>query len=206
MSPESTSDATGEPMPIDGRTARRNRNKQAVLDAVIALFSEQNLTPGVHEVAERSGVSLRSVYRYFTDVDDLVAAAIERHLDRARPLLDLTDPGVGPLADRIDRFARQRVAVFLQVRQVYRASVIRATDQDDVARILQQCRRRLAEQITVMFAPELERLDPREARMRGVMADCLAQFSTIDHLLRGHGLEPDEATEQLRQALARALG
>ena len=71
---------------VDGRTARRDRNRLAVLDAVLELFEEGNMNPGVHEVADRSGVSLRSVYRYFEDLDELITAAIDRHLERTRPL------------------------------------------------------------------------------------------------------------------------
>src|SRR5260370_8935631 len=70
----------------DGRTARRDRNRLAVLDAVLELFSEGDLTPPPEAIALRSGVSLRSVYRYMSDVDDLAHAAIDRHLGRVGPL------------------------------------------------------------------------------------------------------------------------
>ncbi len=43
----------------DGRTARRDRNSDAVLDAVHELFVEGQLVPTVEEVAARSGVSTR---------------------------------------------------------------------------------------------------------------------------------------------------
>ena len=49
----------------DGRTARRDRNREAVLDAALALFTAGELEPTAAAVAERSGVSLRSVYRYW---------------------------------------------------------------------------------------------------------------------------------------------
>ena len=114
------------PTPTDGRTARRDRNRTAVLDAVIELFDEDDLSPGVHEVARRSGVSLRSVYRYFDDVDALIAAAIERQYERSRPHFTIPRLGQGPLAERIERFCRARVALYLRVRTVFVAATLRA--------------------------------------------------------------------------------
>ena len=43
---------------VDGRSAIRDRNRNAVLDAVLDLFSEGNLSPGPDEVAVRAGLLL----------------------------------------------------------------------------------------------------------------------------------------------------
>ena len=90
---------------IDGRTARRDRNRDLVLGAVIELFREHQLAPSVSEVARRSGVSLRSVYRYFDDFDALVRAAIDQHQTAIAPLRQIPDLGVGPLDERVVRRA-----------------------------------------------------------------------------------------------------
>ncbi len=71
---------------IDGRSARRERNRDAVLDAVIDMFTEGSLTPGPAEVAVRSGVSIRSVHRYFEDTDNMICAAMDRSRMRMVPL------------------------------------------------------------------------------------------------------------------------
>lgn len=41
---------------VDGRNARRDRNTEAVLDAVHDLFVEGLIFPSVDDVARRSGV------------------------------------------------------------------------------------------------------------------------------------------------------
>ena len=46
--------------PADGRTARRDRNREAVLDAVLDLFADGAIAPAPAEVAARSGVSRRA--------------------------------------------------------------------------------------------------------------------------------------------------
>jgi len=85
---------------VDGRTARRDRNREAVLDAVLELFSEGNLAPSPDDVAQRAGISLRSVYRYVADSDGLIRDAIERHTERIAPLFLIEDIGEGPFEKR----------------------------------------------------------------------------------------------------------
>ncbi|HEY8057438.1 MAG TPA: hypothetical protein VID94_01740, partial [Acidimicrobiales bacterium] len=80
-----------EPQRLDGRRARREQNVDAVVDAMLDLLGEGRLTPGAAAVAERSGVSLRSVFRYFDDMDSLTERAIARQMERAAPLFDLLD-------------------------------------------------------------------------------------------------------------------
>src|SRR3954452_9433869 len=112
------------PSDVDGRRARRDRNREAVLDAVLALFREDNLTPRPEDVAEKSGVSLRSVYRYYSDPTELLRAAMARHLERVRSKLVVPGIGEGPLADRIDRLVEARLALHTAVAPTARAARI----------------------------------------------------------------------------------
>lgn len=199
------SHSPGTPPPIDGRTARRDRNKMAVLDAVIDLFAGGNLTPGVHEVAERSQVSLRSVYRYFSDVDDLIAAAIDRHLDHVQPLFQLPRSDDGSARARIATFCRRRVALYVEMREVHLASVIRATDQPQIARTLERSRQRLADQTRSFFAEDLDRLRSARSETAAAMLDSLSQFEAIEHLFANHGHDPDTASAHLEDAFTLVL-
>ena len=63
--------ATGVDAEVDGRRLRRDQNREAVLDALVALFHEGIYQPSTNDIAERAGISPRSVFRYFEDVDDL---------------------------------------------------------------------------------------------------------------------------------------
>jgi AcrR family transcriptional regulator len=191
--------------PVDGRTARRDRNRMAVLDAVLELFAEGNLDPGVHEVAERSGVSLRSVYRYFEDLDELVTAAIEQHFQRTRPLFEIDRLGEGPLAERVQRFAECRVRLFDAARTIYRASRVRAANDPDVQRDLLATQQWLADQTQAMFAPELRALDEPECTDTERTLDVLTQFDALDHLRHRCGLAHDEAVAYLQRILHRLL-
>lgn len=183
--------------PTDGRTARRDRNRNAVLDAVIDLFGEGDLSPGVHEVARRSGVSLRSVYRYFDDIDALIAAAIERQYELSRPYFTIPDLGEGPLPERIVRFCHARVALYERVQTVFAASTIRARLDQQVADGLDWCRDQLWRQTKEMFAPELEALPDDESQLARLTLDVLSQFETIELLRRSRELDVDQTIAYL---------
>lgn len=190
---------------VDGRTARRDRNRLAVLDAVIDLFSEGTLSPGVHEVARRSGVSLRSVYRYFEDVDELIASAIERYLERIRPHFEIDGIGEGPLHERTDRFAAHRVELYETARAVFRAASVRAVTDARVREAMQLCRRRLAEQARAMFAPELAQLDDERRQYVQVSLDLLGQLDTLENLRTICELDVDNTVDYLRHSCERLL-
>ena len=120
--PVATEDAV-----VDGRSAIRDRNRDAVLDAVLDLFSEDNLSPGPEEVALRVGLSVRSVYRYFDDHDSLTRAAIARNIEKVTPLFLIPAIGEGELDSRIDRFVDARLRLQVAVGPTFRAARIRAT-------------------------------------------------------------------------------
>ena len=60
---------------VDGRHARKERNRDAVVAATMELLERGCFTPTAQEIADRAGVSLRSVFRYHDNLDALVAAA-----------------------------------------------------------------------------------------------------------------------------------
>ena len=53
--------------PLDGRLARSQRTRAAVIDALVALCVEGDPSPTALRVAERAGVALRTVYGHFAD-------------------------------------------------------------------------------------------------------------------------------------------
>jgi AcrR family transcriptional regulator len=191
--------------PKDGRTARRDRNKNAVLDAVIELFSEGNLSPSVHDVARRSGVSLRSVYRYFEDVEDLVAAAIARHHEQFRDLFDIPDAGRGTTHERIHHFCRRRMKLFTAVRPAHLAAAIRMGEHPQLAARVAERKEQLRRQTATMFAAELEELEPERANVVHAMLDSLSQFELLDYQYRLRSHDADDTAAFLVDAFTEIL-
>ena len=77
---------------IDGRTARAMRTRDLIVDATIALVDEGELRPTAPRVAERAGVSVRSVFQHFADVEGLYAAVGDRVAERLQSLVLVVDP------------------------------------------------------------------------------------------------------------------
>ena len=188
--------------PSDGRTARRDRNRDAVLDAVLDLFADGSLTPVPAEVAERSGVSLRSVYRYFDDMEALARAAIARNLARMEPYFALAEPGVGSTADRVERTVAARLRLYDGIAPMARAALARAPQSPIIAERLAETRLLLRRQVEEMFAPELVDRPDGEAREVIAAVDVLLELESLDHLRRHRGLAQAEA----QRVLVRAVG
>ncbi len=157
--------------------------------------------PGPAEVATRSGVSLRSVYRYFEDMETLVRAAMTRHLDRLQPLFVIENPGAGPLVDRVDQLVDQRLRLYDAVAPMMRAAVLRVRSNDLIRERLEENRRGLRHQIAEVFAPELGELTAGVSREVVAALDVLLEFESMEHLRR----ERSMAEPAARQVLVRAV-
>src|SRR6266851_74460 len=194
----------------DGRTARRDRNRLAVLDAVLELLSEGDLTPSPEAIALRSGVSLRSVYRYISHIDDLAHAAIDRHLERVGPLFAFDPIGEGPFGERVEAFVTARLRLCEAVAPVARAALARtrmrlAPASDIIGQSLNARRGLLRVQLSRHFAPELSTFG-RQADAILAAADALTQIETIDWYLVDGGYTLDQTRDALLTGLHRLLG
>lgn len=197
--------AAGAGAGVDGRTARRDRNRVAVLDAVIELFSEDNLDPSPEDVATRSGVSIRSVYRYFTDPEELLRAAIDRHLEGVLPLARIHAIGEGPLDERIERFVTSRLRLYEAIAPAARAARIAAARNEIIREQTELTRRSLRDQVERNFAPELRPLDARTRKAVAGAADALGQLETLDYYRIHRRLSSRDTADILTLSLARLL-
>jgi TetR/AcrR family transcriptional regulator of autoinduction and epiphytic fitness len=189
----------------DGRRRRRVYNREAVVDALLDLYAEGNLRPSTDEIAERAGLSPRSVFRYFDDVDDLASAAVARQQARAVPLLPLS---VGPEESRplrIKALADQRFRLFDEVRHAGVVTRLRAPFQPIVAALLADNRAFLREQVRELFAREFGTLGPARAREVLASLDILTSYESTDLLLRDQGLTLAQAKSAMVTAIAAVL-
>lgn len=147
----------------DGRGARSERARAAVVDALLALTDEGDLRPTAARVALRVGVGLRSVFQHFEDMDLLYAAAAERQYERMATLLD--PPVVeGPLGARIEAFFAHRARLLEAITPVRRATLLLEPFYEVLASRLKTARLVARVEVERAFAPELARLGPVERR------------------------------------------
>lgn len=174
---------------VDGRHLRRQRNREAVVDALLELYGEGNLDPSSTEIAERAGSSPRSLFRYFDDVDDLCGEAIRRHESRMRRHVALEVGADAPFDDRVAALAASRVALYEAIGPVGQVSRMRAPFQPLIAAELAQGRTFLRNQVRRLFAAELATIDAGRAAALLSAADVLTSYESY-RLMRdaqGHG-------------------
>jgi len=186
---------------VDGRRLRREQNREAVLDALAELFSEGVYQPRANEIAERAGISPRSLFRYFDDIDDLNRATIERHLAAARPQLDI---GIGPDAStkaKVECVVEARMRLFETIAPAARAARGYALRHPVVAAQVRDSRFQLRDQVHRLFAPELE---GDRAELLPAL-DALCSFETCELVRFDQGLSRAEAVSALVKALTALL-
>lgn len=189
----------------DGRHARRERNRLAVVDAMLALYAEGNLDPSSNEIAERATLSPRSLFRYFDDLDDLVRVAISRQHERLRPLAELDVAVAAPLTDRVARLVAQRLSLFDRIASVGIVSRVRAPFQPLIASELALSRSFLRRQIEQLFEPELQARGPVGAAAAVAAIDVLTSFESLQLLSDDQQLSRPQIEATLADAVRRLL-
>lgn len=190
---------------VDGRRAWRDRNLSAVVDAMLDLFAEGNLRPGADEIAARSGVSRRSVFRYFDDLDSLGRTAVEHQLARVGHLIELADIGEGTVESRVDRLIAQRLRLFAATMPAARVSRLRAPFEPVLAQELARSRRLFRRQVERHFDDVLRPLT--RARRNAVLsaAEVLCSFEAYELLRLGHDQTPKQIGDSMRAGLSSLL-
>ncbi len=176
---------------VDGRSLRRERNREAVIEAFLTLVREGNYDPGGAEIAERAGVSHRSVFRYFDDLADLMITAIGREVQRGLPLATLDRIGEGPFDDRLERLVDAKLAMFAQLHGIATVTRLRAVAIPSLTTAFANITAGFRAVMEEHFAAELARFP--EADRPGITdgAQVLLSWDAYDLHLRlyGHDVE-----------------
>lgn len=199
--PEPSDEATS----VDGRRLRRERNVAAVIDAVLAMFVDESLTPTIECAAERSGLSLRSVYRYFPDPESLAQAAMDEMWRRGQAVAHLSAIGEGPFERRVIEFAEMRVRLHELVGPANRAGRLHAPRSVRIREDLERTRRALTDQFDLQFRTELDALPSELWAVRRTTADVMSQLEVIDLLRRTRHLTVQETIHVVADAITTAL-
>jgi TetR/AcrR family transcriptional regulator of autoinduction and epiphytic fitness len=191
--------------PRDGRTVRAERTRLAVVDALLALLDEGELRPTAERIAQRAGVSERSIFQHFRDREALFEAAAGRQYERVMPTLHPVDATL-PLDQRIEAFVHQRTRLFERVKGVRRAALLMEPESPAVASWLAAARRAKAIEVERVFSRELEML-PEDERDPVRAALVAASAWTAWESYRAHQrLGVDRARAAMCAALSALLG
>ncbi|WP_433308478.1 TetR/AcrR family transcriptional regulator [Micromonospora sp. CA-269861] len=185
---------------VDGRTARAERTRAAIVEAHLALISEGDLRPTGERIAERAGISLRTLWTNFKDMETLFEASgaeVLRQQDAAhRPI----SPGL-PLAKRVDAYCRQRARLLQLIAPSARAAQMREPVSEQLHRNRLKHIERVRDEVEELFAVELaEAGQGREQLLNALVAASTWQAWSM--LRYGLGLGVDQA----RAVMSRTVG
>ncbi|HSZ48687.1 MAG TPA: TetR/AcrR family transcriptional regulator [Streptosporangiaceae bacterium] len=186
----------------DGRRLRRDKNRDAVIDALLDLFRDGVYQPSTAQIATQAGLSLRSLFRYFDDVEDLHRAAAARQIQLALPLVSLGTTPDEPTSVKIRAVAHARASLFEQVAPAARALRAAVLRRDVLTGELARNRAYLNRQIADLFAPELA--GPAKSVLPGLLVLC--SFESYELLRSGQGLSQGGTEDALAVALSALLG
>lgn len=186
-------------MPEDGRKARGERMKAAILKTTIAMVMEGNLVPSARQISERAGINMRSVFRHFDDMETL-HTMFDQLLDEEFPVPALAIDQNAPLSERISRVVEHRGNIW-ETRgnivlsahaQFWHSKALRR----NYARHQSNLRKELAEAL-----PELKKAD----RTTRESANAITSFEMWNRLRRHQGLGIEPTTAVLAAMLAAML-
>jgi AcrR family transcriptional regulator len=185
----------------DGRLLRRKRNRDAVVGSLLDLFRAGNLQPSAEEIAARAGLSPRSLFRYFGDVDDLTRTAIARLELEAFHLVPVnTYPEADP-AVKARVLAHQRFRLYEAVGHTAAVLRLRSPYHPTLAASLTRNRAFMRGQLRALFAPELRALGAVRGPTVLAAADVLCSFESYQLLHQVQRLSPETVMTAMADGL-----
>lgn len=190
----------------DGRHLRAQRNRDLVVDAILDLFEEGIADIDAATLAERSGVSVRSVYRYFEDREALVLEGVARHGQRLAEQLVLDLDLSVPLAERLEGFLTFRIDRYRRLERLIEVTRYHAYRLPEVADTFAQRRAWVRTQLAEVFAPELADRAPGERHRLLASLDVATDFDSWRLLTAAHGMDDAEVRSTMTAMVHAVLG
>ncbi|WP_406045547.1 TetR/AcrR family transcriptional regulator [Micromonospora sp. NBC_00898] len=191
---------TDAPTRVDGRAARAERTRGAIVEAHLALIDEGDLKPTGERIAERAGVSLRTLWTNFKDMEALYAATGQRVSERQQELLRPVPPEL-PLTRRIEEFCAQRVQMLEVLAPSARASALREPFSPQLRRNREGNIARVRSGIEKVFGQELAYAGEGREQLLDALT-VASTWSAWSMMRDAMGLDVEAA----RATLARILG
>ncbi len=188
----------------DGRAARKAATRDAIADALLDLVTEGSLRPTAKEIAARAGISLRSVYVHFDDLEDLFCVAARRQFDRVAPTRAAADHE-GPLRARVETLVRRRAQLYEDFGPIRRATELQAPFSPTLRRLVHNAHAQGRKELARVFACELEPLPAADRRRMLGAIDALTTGATWDLLREHHSLSSRDAQRTMADAVVAQL-
>ncbi len=193
-----------EAEPVDGRAARSHRTKRAIVNAMRALHSEGELRPTAPRIAARAGVSLRTVWQQFADMEALLVEAVHRDSEILRSLVRTIEPDQ-PLAARVETFVSQRARILEEMTPTWRAARVHAPSSAELRIDRNKKTAAGRDELEQVFAPEFGQLHGKQRDQLVEALHAISIWAFWESLRTDLGLSPLRARELVRNTFAALL-
>ena len=190
---------------IDGRSLRRERNRQEIVDALLQLIESGETEISAAIIAQRAGLSERSIFRYFDDVDDLYRSVCDLAISKELEFALIDEAGTGSLDTRIENFVNQRVRMYTMNENIAPAARAFAFKNHVIKNQLVLGRKFLRNQINAQFAIELNQLDKSQQQVAIATIDALTTFENYDMMRTDQKMSVNNIKTILSEGIRKAL-
>ncbi len=169
---------------MDGRNARGLRTRREIIAALLDLVQEGDISPTMQDIADRAGVSVRSIYQHFTDTEGLYREVGEELITSTRERAVQVDPSA-PLAARIEDFASGRCQNLESLTNIARAAGLVEHNSPALQKIRATMNGLARDRLAESFAPELAGLTKQATNVVLDTLDVWCSVGAWDHLRAG---------------------
>ncbi len=191
--------ALSEPTQADGRRQRSVDSRTRIVQALLDLVGEGEISPSAEQVAHRAQVGLRSVFRHFKDMDSLYSEMSQ--VIEAEIVKTFYRPHVGgTVAERLADLVSRRAGLFERIGPYRRASTTLAHRSSFLAskqkRMTAGLRKILEDALTPQILADGAKVEA---------LDLLLSFDSWNRLRRDQNLSPSEAEAVIGATVARMI-
>lgn len=172
---------------------RKIKNTDRVIDAMHDLVQQGHVAASPSQLARHSGVSTRSILRFFPTTEDLLLAVFSRQAAGLAHLSPIPDPGARPLEDRVSAYVGHQFDVYRAMTPLSAIIVPTAKTMPRLREAIVEHRSQLLAMTRDHFRPELNTMpQPRRSHTElGIHLMC--QHESINTLLHEQALPDDDA-------------
>ena len=190
---------------VDGRSLRRERNRQDIVDALLGLIENGESEISAALIASKAGLSERSIFRYFDDVNDLYRSVCDLAFSKEIEYALIDDAGVGSLDTKIENFVNQRVRIYTMNEKIAPAARSFAFKNPIIKNQLVVGRKLLRTQIIKHFAEELSVFDKQQQQVAVAIIDSLTTFEYYDMMRSDQRMSVQTIKSILTESIRKAL-
>jgi AcrR family transcriptional regulator len=189
---------------LDGRRQRSERTRQSIMEAYIELLREKPEIPTAAQIAARAGISTRSIFERFVDLQGLSLATVDHAfaMGEAQAVVRNVD---GDRPTRLRSHVETRAQTCERWLPVWRVVVANQGKLDELRNRIRFIRQAIVKRMELMYRPELEMLSAEERRDLLIALESLIDFESWGRMREGYGLSFEEACSVWMRIIDRML-